>query len=936
MPGPLQAAGASPEPSEYAPLTMDRYITGLWTQRSPLRDADVPYLYTKFYSASRFDSLIDGLNREVTSRLTIARRPGNAIYNAAVFPPVLSFYTFKFIQNSTQVVKVIADTAATIYDATAGQQSALYTKTAGAGKTRFQGVGGTLFFGDGKEQKKLLEPNVTWSANTAFTAGQYIIDPNGNLQVITAQNLTLNLESLQVVLYQPVPGGATSYQINVVVDGEFPPLAASTPVTFAGLTNYPTLNGKTLLTVVDPATAQTDQLHFSSPGPAYGPAGETGNATFIADANGTSGAVQPAWSLVLGSYTQDGTVSWRNFGKPVFDWATPAPTLAPTVSLETGRQWAPNISAEQYTTILDTNGNLQVALNATGGVYKTGTQQPTWKTGIGAQTSDGTIFWTNLGVVGSWVANYTEPTFAAILDTNGNLQYAQTQTGMTGATEPVWNTAGTTADNGVTWMFLGAGTELTTASQQYAYAYHSIDGSVTTASPVTTLSGGVLGPGSQFRNLLSAPTTADPICDQIWIFRTVQGGSTLLLLAQIPNPTLGVVTTWNYQDMQPDSALNLFIQAPIADANDPPPAGATAPAYHVNRLWVVVNDIVSYSGGPDVLTGNGNTAFPPLNSFVFPETITRLIPFTVDNGGLLVLGTANVYVILGTGTSANPFYTTTYMPTVGFLSYDAIDIVGSTIYGLTNNSKFISLDPSAGYVECGFPIGDQFQTVTTGGIDAALYNPATAYVAWNERSSGDSGLYVSDGAVGWFRYSPVASPESGFLWSPRAVIVGGTSAVQNVETVTGMQRLLIGPPSGGGPILQRSNTVWTDNGQPYAESYLTIGNIVLCESGEIAEVAHVALDSIRTGAEPTVGLLFGEIAETATSFFDSLHVTSPDPPDLPESETLFSSRYVVMQNGYCPKCRHCQLKISWPAQAVGDELLSHAIYGAKWAERRQQ
>jgi hypothetical protein len=79
MPGPLQAAGASPEPSEYAPLTMDRYITGLWTQRSPLRDADVPYLYTKFYSASRFDSLIDGLNREVTSRLTIARRPGNVV-----------------------------------------------------------------------------------------------------------------------------------------------------------------------------------------------------------------------------------------------------------------------------------------------------------------------------------------------------------------------------------------------------------------------------------------------------------------------------------------------------------------------------------------------------------------------------------------------------------------------------------------------------------------------------------------------------------------------------------------------------------------------------------------------------------------------------------------------------------------------------------------
>ena len=77
MAGPLQQAGAVSEPSEYATLAMDRHITGLWTQRSLLRDADVPYLYGKFYGASRYDSLLDGLNREISARLTNIRRPGS-------------------------------------------------------------------------------------------------------------------------------------------------------------------------------------------------------------------------------------------------------------------------------------------------------------------------------------------------------------------------------------------------------------------------------------------------------------------------------------------------------------------------------------------------------------------------------------------------------------------------------------------------------------------------------------------------------------------------------------------------------------------------------------------------------------------------------------------------------------------------------------------
>jgi hypothetical protein len=164
--------------------------------------------------------------------------------------------------------------------------------------------------------------------------------------------------------------------------------------------------------------------------------------------------------------------------------------------------------------------------------------------------------------------------------------------------------------------------------------------------------------------------------------------------------------------------------------------------------------------------------------------------------------------------------------------------------------------------------------------------------------------------------------------------VGGTSAVQSIETTTGQFSLLVGPGAAGGPILMRNTSVRTDNGATYP-SWMTLGNIVLCESGEVAEVAHIALDSIRVGDRPTVGMLYDEISTTSTIDFDILEWTSVDPPLLSESQTLYSDRYTTLQDGVCPKCEHCQIKIDWGAQDAADELLSHTLYGAKFGERRQ-
>jgi hypothetical protein len=462
-----------------------------------------------------------------------------------------------------------------------------------------------------------------------------------------------------------------------------------------------------------------------------------------------------------------------------------------------------------------------------------------------------------------------------------------------------------------------------------------------------------------------------------------------------------------------------------------------APCFHLGRVFAILNNTVVWSGGPDTITGNGNTAFPPNNYVPLTEQPVRLYSGVTNQGAtLFIFGTTNVYCIFGTGTSANPFTPATFYMPVGLLGYDAFDVVGSTFYLMTGKAKVVSLDPGGGYAEQGFPIGDQFKNVTTGaninygyplGISFAqftpgfntvqlsfygaipawlvvgaqvvvnisdpafntnvpqtvvmvtpgtpnyfayhqnlgrspiplegnepvtgsvynsvtpletLYSPATAYVAFCEISSGDTAVYVSDGAVGWFRFAPVASPESGYIWSPRAAIVGGTSAVQSIETSPGVSQLLIGPPAGTpGPILFRDSSVnadWTGGAYVAYPSWDVKGNIVLCQSGEVAEIAHVGLKSVAVGARPSVSLLLGEIAPTTAVPFETLAITSNDPPDLPASQTLFSDRYSALQNGVCPKCDNFQLKVDYGVQNVPDELLMFSVYGAKHAERKQQ
>jgi hypothetical protein len=270
--------------------------------------------------------------------------------------------------------------------------------------------------------------------------------------------------------------------------------------------------------------------------------------------------------------------------------------------------------------------------------------------------------------------------------------------------------------------------------------------------------------------------------------------------------------------MVPDSGLNIELQGAINQTNNPPPAGLVALCFHMGRLWGAVGTLQYFCTGPDATVGAGNEAWNPSNVFAMPDAIARSVPWDLPGGVLIVFTAGGPQAVWGTGTVSplTPFYAKPFTQGSGLLSFDALDTAGPWIHMFTTDMRLLSFQPTAGYTpaevgseDAGALIGDQFIKVTTGGISQTLYSPAAAYVTWHSAGTNDTGLFVCDGAVGWFRFAPISPPESGYNWSPRAAIVGGASAIQSIETVPGTKTLLIGPPKPASVALAITNIVIT-------------------------------------------------------------------------------------------------------------------------------
>ncbi len=192
------------------------------------------------------------------------------------------------------------------------------------------------------------------------------------------------------------------------------------------------------------------------------------------------------------TYIADGVdmVKWN--GVATAPWGIAAPTITPVVSntLTYPGSWISGFKYTAGSAILDVNGNIEYC--TTSGIA--GKTFPVWNPTLGASTTDGTVVWEQVGPPQLyWVAStpYLAPT--VVTDTNSNLQLV-TSAGTSGTSAPSWSTTlgGTTSDSGVTWTMIGPALVQAYVGWSYVYAFRTVSGNLSTASPISTQTGPIL------------------------------------------------------------------------------------------------------------------------------------------------------------------------------------------------------------------------------------------------------------------------------------------------------------------------------------------------------------------------------------------------------------------------------------------------------------
>jgi hypothetical protein len=377
VPNALQQAGAVSEPSNFAPLNTDRIFTGLWTNRNPLRDAATSNNEEKYYGA-RQDSILGGYNSEISAKLTLRRRFGTSVYNANVFDKINRFYSFNTFTLTQEFVHVLVDTATDVWDATNGAKTSIWHKGT-TQPTFFLGVGNILYFTNGVENKQwdyttntvsdwgivapTTAPSVSlpiftaygaWLPSTVFSrttqqAKVVILDPNGNIQVVTLFGTTGTASTIS--WNTTVLGGTTDGGVSWQNRGS-PGWAPNT------------------------ARSGWDIIYRTST--------DGQNYFYFAVNNGTTGATPPVWLPGINSISQDNDIQWKNIGR-----------------LLQRADIGDDTPINGTDTIEDNSGNIQACIQA----GKTGASAPNFSSIQSAQTSDptgnaeGAAIWQNIGAL---------------------------------------------------------------------------------------------------------------------------------------------------------------------------------------------------------------------------------------------------------------------------------------------------------------------------------------------------------------------------------------------------------------------------------------------------------------------------------------------------------------------------------------------------------
>lgn len=393
-------SGAPPDKQvKFSPLYTGRFFSGIWTNRSPLRDAASTRLEEKFYGA-RGDAAIAGSNIEVSNRSTLIRRPGNPIYdNVNTYSNVLAFDEFRVNKglndafgSVTEQIYVMVDTASTLYALNGTTRQSVFSKS-NTGQSFMKQVGNSLYFGDGADDKKWLQSlfsrsssnnNTTIPTNSYPFMSTFLIDGNNNIQqmvgiwVADITNVSLNSSNVLTL---------TISAMNTV--GTLP---VGTQFVLWNLAMATWLNGTTLTLTTAYASGATtlvgtwtgSHAAYSGTDTGYVQAGSGFVSTGTTLATPKTGGSVPTWGTTvpsaannfMGSVTLDGNVLWINRGTPTKNWGLAAPTkaLTPTVA---GAEvaWAKSTYYSPASVYVD---NVSGALWQVRVAGTSGTTQPVW------------------------------------------------------------------------------------------------------------------------------------------------------------------------------------------------------------------------------------------------------------------------------------------------------------------------------------------------------------------------------------------------------------------------------------------------------------------------------------------------------------------------------------------------------------------------------
>lgn len=940
-----------------APTFFDRFYSGLNTNRNPLY---TPKRIVGLSVVPQNDVLIDGLNMEITPQQTLARRPGYPTFCSQTFGSSewpLGFYSCRL---SGQLFNFV-DTQVAVYTISGNTLTNIYTKTTTA-PSRFQQIGDFLYWSDGTVNVKYgvvgisttkgfavtnngvaTPPNAptvanlnfhdvsghnqyphAWSPNYAYAGPSsgvntfWFEDQNGNVQFAFLTNNGIGSSANNAPKWGTAFGSAS-------VDGSMTWYCAGSIGTWQASKGSDVYS----YSIYDAQALPTLQAHSNGPSYPYD----------LTDASGvfswTTDSLYDGKLRSAAAHNNSGNTNIIKFSG--FNFNLPAGAVITGIFVNLLRvgyyENSATDSVVDYTVQLMKGGSLVGSNKALSGKWPSwhithtaiwqgyGSSSDLWGTTWGPADINASNFGFALAcTVASHSDSDSQPKLdgltidvyyqvssisnayfsSIILDSNGNLQRVKTL-GTTGASQPTWATTvgSTTTDNTMTWECLGSGNVLAAlVGWDYAQAFHTTSNHVSTTSPQLSLVAPIVGPNIP----LTGFGSDDPSVDQVQIYRNYDGGSLLFYDASEPN--VSSTTAWNHIDTAQDTDLDVQQIGPIADANDPPPAGMTLLAFFQGRNWGANGNNLQFTAGPDCTNGDPNQAWPPANVFQFPETINALIPTA---SGLLVYGISRLWIVLG-GPQTLSFYVQPLMKNFGVLRPECVVEDGNTVYCYTTNRQLKSFS-FTDYEEVGHAIADKIRTT---------FDPSLSCLEVH-RNGEDEGLFISDGSANVYRMSIL-----GGFWCPVAQPVGGIGLLKSIETSAGTYTLLAGSNVGSDVILGRSITSFVDRASSTYSGYSTFGSMVMSAPGQQpVSIGNFILESTTAGTAFGLSVLPNEISGS----FTAIPFTTNDPPNLPASSTIRMRRHDwnAVQSMLPNWIKHMQVQVTMPSENAKNELLGLAI-----------